>query len=134
MPREGSRGAETMKKILVIDDEPQILLMVSTRLKAGGYDILTAFSGEQGLKRAKKEVPDLILLDHVMPEMDGDEVLERLKKEPSTKNIPVVMFTADIKRVKVGEYRARGAVDCIYKPFLPEELLSKVQEVLGKKA
>jgi CheY-like chemotaxis protein len=65
--------------------------------------------------------------------MDGDEVLERLKKDPATKHIPVVMFTADTKRVKVGECQARGAADCLYKPFTPEELLSKVQEILGRK-
>ena len=123
-----------MKKILVIDDEPQILLMVSARLKANGYAVVSAFSGDQGLQRARKEMPDLIFLDHVMPNMDGDEVLERLKKDPGTKNIPVVMFTADIKRVKVGEYQTRGAVDCLYKPFMPEELFSKVQKVLGQKA
>jgi len=123
-----------VKKILVIDDEPQILLMVSARLKANGYAVSTAFSGEQGVQRAKKEIPDLVLLDHVMPEMDGDEVLDSLKKDPATKTIPVVMFTADIKRVKVGEYQARGAVDCIFKPFLAEELLDKVKEVLEKKS
>jgi CheY-like chemotaxis protein len=123
-----------MKKILVIDDEPQILLMVSARLKANGHAVVTAFSGEQGLKLAKQECPDLIFLDHVMPEMDGDEVLYRLKKDPVTKSIPVVMFTADIKRVKVGEYQLLGAADCLFKPFLPEELLAKIQEVLGPKA
>ena len=123
-----------MKKILVIDDEPQILLMISSRLKANGYAVLTAFSGEQGLKLAKKECPDLIFLDHVMPEMDGDEVLARLEKDHATKSIPVVMFTADIKRVKVGEYQLLGAEDCLFKPFLPEELLAKIQEVLGHKA
>jgi CheY-like chemotaxis protein len=122
-----------MKKILVIDDEPQILLMVSARLKVGGYTVFTAFSGEQGLQRAQKEIPDLILLDHIMPDMDGDEVLTRLKGDPATKSIPVVMFTADVKRVKVGEYQARGAVDCIFKPFLPDELLAKVKEILGKR-
>jgi len=119
-----------MKKILVIDNEPQILMMVATRLKTNGYDVTAAFSGEQGLLCAKKEKPDLILLDHVMPEMDGDEVLNRLQKNPATKRIPVVMFTADAKRVKVGDYQSRGAVDCLYKPFLPEDLLAKVQEVL----
>lgn len=123
-----------MKKILVIDDEPQILLMISARLKAKGYAVVTAFSGEQGLERVKKEIPDLVFLDHVMPDMDGGEVLERLKKDPATQNIPVVMFTADTKRVKVGDYQARGAADCLYKPFTPEELFSKVQEVLGRKA
>ena len=123
-----------MKKILVIDDEPQILLVVSARLKSNGYDVFTAFSGEQGVKRAKKEIPDLILLDRIMPEMDGDEVLECLKKCPATKAIPVIMFTADVKRVKVGECQARGAVDCIYKPFLSEELLAMVKKVLNKKS
>jgi len=121
-----------MEKILVIDDEPQILLIVSTRLKASGYTVFTTSSGEEGLQKAKEEGPDLIFLDHIMPGMDGDEVLDRLKEDPSTKYIPVVMFTADAKRVKVGEYQARGAIDCLFKPFLPEELISKVQEIFGK--
>ena len=134
MNRDGKFRSGKVKKILVIDDEPQILLMIAARLRVNGYAVVTAFSGEQGLQSARKEIPDLVFLDHVMPDMNGDEVLERLKKDPATKNIPVVMFTADAKRVKVGEYQARGAVDCIYKPFLPEELLSKVQEVLGQEA
>jgi CheY-like chemotaxis protein len=122
------------KTILVIDDEPQILWIASTRLQSGGHAVITALSGEQGLKKAQKEIPDLILLDHVMPEMNGDEVLARLKKDPATRHIPVVMFTADVKRVKVGEYQSQGAADCLFKPFTPEELLSKIQEVLDKKA
>jgi DNA-binding response OmpR family regulator len=121
------------KKILVIDDEPQILLLVSARLKAHGYVVVTAPSGEQGLKDAKAESPGLIFLDSIMPEMDGMEVLARLKKDPDTKHIPVVIFTADTKRVKVGECQERGAADCLYKPFLPEELLAKVRKILGKK-
>jgi two-component system, OmpR family, alkaline phosphatase synthesis response regulator PhoP len=123
-----------MKKILVIDDESQILLMISFRLKANGYAVLSALSGAQGFQMAQKEMPDLILLDHLMPDMDGEEVLEGLKKDPATAAIPVIMFTADIKRVKVGEYQARGAADCIYKPFLPDELLSKVKVILDQKA
>lgn len=122
-----------MKKILVIDDELEILLIVSARLKVNGYTVRTAFSGMQGLQKAKKEKPDLILLDHLMPEMDGGDVLDRLKKDPVTKNIPVVMFTANIKRVKVEEFQMRGAVDCVYKPFISTELLAKVQGILGKK-
>lgn len=123
-----------MKKILVIDDEPQILLMIASRLKANGYTVVAASSGEQGLKLAKQECPDLIFLDHVMPEMDGDEVLGLLKGDPAVKAIPVVMFTADIKRVKVGEYQLRGAAGCLFKPFLPGELLSKIEEILGPKS
>ena len=121
-----------MEKILVIDDEPQILLIIATRLEASGYKVFTTSSGEEGLNIAKQEMPDLIFLDHIMPGMDGDEVLERLKEDPMTKYIPVVMFTADTKRVKIEEYQARGAMDCLFKPFLPEELISKVQDVLGK--
>ncbi len=123
-----------MKKILIIDDEPQILLVSAARLKANGYAVVTALSGEQGLEKAQKEIPDLVLLDYVMPEMDGGEVLDRLKKDPSTKHIPVIMFTADIKHVKAGEFQTLGAADCLYKPFLSEEILAKVQEVFGKKA
>lgn len=123
-----------VEKILLIDDEPQILLMASHRLKANGYAVITALSGEQGLKEAKSERPGLIFLDYVMPEIDGAEVLTRLKNDPDTKRIPVVMFTADTKRVKLGEFQALGATDVLYKPFLPEEILAKVQEVFGKKA
>lgn len=122
-----------MNKILVIDDEPHILLMVSQRLKANHYEVFTALSGAQGLQRAAQDIPDLILLDHVMADMGGDEVLDRLKKDPVTRHIPVIMFTADVKEVRVGDYLQRGAADCIFKPFVPEELLAKVQKFLAKK-
>ncbi|HOW88105.1 MAG TPA: response regulator [Candidatus Omnitrophota bacterium] len=120
-----------MKKILVIDDEPQILWVASTRLQASGYAVSTALSGEQGLKKARQEVPDLVLLDHIMPEMNGDETLEQLKKDPATKNIPVIIFTADERRVHMGDYLSRGAADCLFKPFTPDELFSKIQRILG---
>lgn len=123
-----------MKKILVIDDESNILLMVSQRLKIHGYEVITALSGDQGLDRALQDNPDLVLLDHVMPDMDGAEILERLKREPRTCHIPVIMFTANIKEVKVEDYIEKGAVDCIYKPFHPEELLGKIKKFLGIKA
>jgi CheY-like chemotaxis protein len=69
-----------------------------------------------------------------MPEMDGGEALDRFKKDPVTKHIPVVIFTADINGVKVGEFQMRGAADCLYKPFFPKEFLDKVKEVLDKKS
>ena len=109
-------------------------MVSANRLKANGYAVVTALTGEQGLKKVKKEMPDLVLLDHVMPEMDGGEVLDILKKDPVMKSIPVLMFTANAKEVKVGEVQTRGAVDCLYKPFSSEELLSKVKEVLDRKA
>lgn len=122
-----------IKKILIIDDEPQILLISAVRLKANGYAVMTALSGKEGLEKARAELPDLVLLDYIMPEMDGAEVLAQFKKDPAMKHIPVVMFTADTKRVKAGEFLARGAIDCLYKPFLPEEILAKAEEVFGKK-
>lgn len=121
-----------MKKILIIDDEPQILLICGTRLKANGYQVVTAISGEQGLEKAREEKPDLVLLDHLMPEMDGMEVLERMKQDPETRGIPVVIFTANVKEVKVGDAQMRGAEDCFFKPFTSQELLSKVKEILDK--
>jgi len=122
-----------MRKILIIDDEPQILLLSATRLKANGYIVTTVLSGEQGLKEAQREMPDLILLDHLMPGMDGGEVLDYLKKDPVTKHIPVLMFTANVKEVKAEEFQMQGAVGCLFKPFSSEELLNKVKEVLDKK-
>lgn len=118
------------EKILIIDNEPHILLLVGGRLKANGYEVITALSGEQGLKRAAGEKPDLILLDYVMPEMDGEEVLRRLQAIAATKTIPVIMLTADVKNVKTQDYKLRGAADCIFKPFPPEELLGKVKKSL----
>jgi CheY-like chemotaxis protein len=123
-----------VKKILIIDDEPQILLVVSMRLKVNGYAVVTALSGELGLEKAGTELPDLILLDHILPGMNGWEVLEHLKNDPLTKHIPVVLFTANVQEIKVGEAQTRGAEDCLFKPFSPQELLAKVGEVLGKKS
>lgn len=121
-----------MKKIFIIDDEPQILFISASRLKANGYAVETALSGKEALEMIRKEPPDLVLLDYVMPEMDGAEVLDQLKSDSSTRQVPVLMFTADVNKVRIAEFKARGAADCLYKPFLPEELLAKVHEILGK--
>ncbi len=117
-------------KILIIDDEPHILLLVGSRLEANGYEPITALSGAKGLERAAAEKPDLILLDYVMAEMDGEEVLRRLKAAAATRTIPVIMLTADVKNVETRDYKLRGAADCIFKPFTPGELLGKVKQVL----
>lgn len=117
-------------KVLIIDDEPHILLLVGSRLKANGYEVITALSGEQGLKRAAAEKPSVILLDYVMPEMDGEEVLRHLKAAPATEAIPVIMLTADVKNVKTKDYKIRGASACIFKPFPPEVLLNTIEQVL----
>jgi two-component system, OmpR family, alkaline phosphatase synthesis response regulator PhoP len=131
MPKK-RRLSPRSKKILIIDDEAEILLLAASRLEANGYAVVTALSGKQGLETAKKEMPALVLLDYVMPEMNGGEVLDRLKRDPRTKRIPVIMFTADVKKVKVGEFQMRGAVGCLFKPFSQRQFLSKVKEALDQ--
>ncbi|HNX69007.1 MAG TPA: response regulator [Candidatus Omnitrophota bacterium] len=122
------------KKILVIDDEPDILTMVAKRLDANRYTVVTAGSGEEGLAKAKQECPDLVFLDYIMPGMTGDEVLCRLKQDPETKKIPVIIFTAATKKMKVGEFQALGAAGCLFKPFTSDGLLGRIREVLGGEA
>lgn len=119
------------KKILVVDDEPFIVEMVSSRLKAGGYDTVTAGDGETALEKVRSEKPDLIILDVMMPKMDGFQVCAALKQDERYQSIPVLMFTA-----KGGdEDRQIGLEDCgadgyMTKPFDPQKLLAKVSELL----
>lgn len=118
-------------KILLIDDEPEILLVAAARLGKKGYDVSTASSGEEGIHKAVTLRPDLIFLDQVMSEMRGDQVLKVLKQDARTQQIPVVMFTADIGRMSLEDYQALGATDCLFKPFMPEEILEKTEKILG---
>jgi len=115
-------------KILIIDDEK--LLVRSTCIALACYDFLTesALDGKEGLAKARDCHPDLILLDIMMPAMDGWQVLERLKKDEATKNIPVIIFTA--KEYSDGKTLAekKGAVDFIAKPFELDDLV----EIIGK--
>lgn len=119
------------EKILLIDDEPEILMVAAIRLKTQGYHVVTAANGKEGIEKAIALQPDLIFLDQVMPEMRGDEVLGTLKQDSRTQKIPVVMFTADIGKMKSQDFEVLGASDCLFKPFLPEELLEKVQKILN---
>ncbi|OQA55661.1 MAG: Polar-differentiation response regulator DivK [Candidatus Omnitrophica bacterium ADurb.Bin277] len=119
------------RKILVIDDEPHILITVSNRLRANGYEVVTALSGRQGLESAKELQPDLILLDCIMPEMPGEEVLHRLKEDPALGSIPVIMFTANIRKSSVSEFRLRGAAGVVFKPFAADDLLHAVAAAFG---
>ena len=118
------------KKILVIDDDPHLTMMVTSRLRANGYDVVTAADGEEGVGKVKKEFPDLVLLDILMPKMDGYGVLSELKSEPRTKNIPVIMFTAKAQGGDITDAVDGGAVDYIIKPFKPEDLLKKIRNAL----
>lgn len=120
------------KRILVIDDETQLVHMLKMRLEANNYEVLVSYDGPDGLKKAKKERPDLIILDLMLPKMDGYKVCGLLKSDTRYNKIPVIMFTAraqDSDR-KLGE--DTGADAYITKPFEPSILLGKIRELLGE--
>lgn len=118
------------KKILLVDDEPQILLLLESRLKANGYDVLSATDGLAALEMAKREKPDMIILDLMLPKMDGYKVCGLLKKDARYAKIPILLFTARAQEEdkKLGE--EVGADAYVTKPFEPAVLLSKIQELL----
>lgn len=120
---------ENKKSILVIDDDDDILNLIKIILSNKGYVIHTALSGEDGIKMAIKNKPDLILLDIMMPVMDGWEILKMLHTDEITRKIPVAMLTCktDVKNKLIG--LQEGAIDYITKPFSPEELVSRVNDV-----
>ncbi|MFH0919279.1 MAG: response regulator [Fibrobacterota bacterium] len=111
-----------IKKVLIIDDEPLIVKSTGFALVYYGMATLGANNGEKGLKMAETEKPDIILLDIMMPGMDGWEVLSRLKDNPATHDIPVVVFTAKEYSNGPNLARSKGAVDYVAKPFEPEHL------------
>lgn len=119
------------KKILVVDDEQVNVKMVAYILKSNGYDVVMAFNGKEGLSMAKKEVPDLVLLDILMPGMDGFEVLARIRQEDRLKNTKIVMLTAKEKMDDVERAMTLGAKSYIMKPFTSDTLIAKVKYALG---
>ena len=119
------------KKILVVDDEPDILDLATVRLKKNGYEIIEAIDAEEAMKIVQKAPPDLILLDLLLPKMQGDELCKKLKSDDRYKNIPIILFTASAIRPSLpGNIEAMGADDCILKPFEPEELLGKIRKFI----
>ena len=117
------------KKILLIDDEPEILEICRDYLKASGYDVVTAGDGLQGLSSARREKPDLIVLDLMMPEMDGLDFCRTLRRES---NVPIIMLTARIEEMDKLIGLEIGADDYMTKPFSPRELVARVRVVLRR--
>jgi DNA-binding response OmpR family regulator len=120
------------KRILLVDDTPDILLVLSRRLKSWGYEPLTANSGEEGLKIAEEQLPDLLLLDIMMPKLKGRDVCARLKSNPKTRHIPVIFLTALGLADHVKSGMELGADDYIVKPFEPEDLRDRITVVLAR--
>jgi two-component system, OmpR family, alkaline phosphatase synthesis response regulator PhoP len=123
-----------VKKILVVDDEEDVVDVLRLVLGKKGYQVSTAMSGMDGLTRAQSELPDLILLDIMMHQMDGWEVLKLLKLDERTSGIPVVMLSARVEpRDKIRGLQ-EGAIDYVTKPFSVREMLEKIEAVLGAPA
>lgn len=117
------------KTILVVDDELDILALAIARLEASGYGVLQATNSEEALDILGRTKPDLILLDLLLPRMQGDELCKKLKSDPKLKDIPILLFTASTIRVP-SKYKEMGANDYILKPFEPDELLYKIKRLL----
>lgn len=119
------------KKILVVEDEPPILAMLQERLLAEDFDVITAVDGKEALAQVEKGKPDLILLDVMLPKINGYEVLERLKKDKKTAHIPVVMLTA-LSQPKNVEIAIRLYADkYLTKPIEPAVLVSEIKKTLA---
>lgn len=119
-----------MSKILVVDDEPHIVKLITFSLSKHGFDVVTAGDGQRALEVAAAEEPDLILMDVMMPIMTGFETVKRLKADPVTADIPVVMLSAKSQVYEIAEGMESGATDYICKPFTPKDLVDKVSAVL----
>ena len=119
-------------RILIIEDESDVVELISFKLKESGFDVLKALDGTEGLRLARSTVPDLILLDLMIPEVDGLEVCKILRHDPKTRSIPIIMVTAkaaEIDRVLGLEH---GADDYVVKPFSPRELVLRVRKLLKR--
>ncbi|MBU1125720.1 MAG: response regulator [Candidatus Omnitrophica bacterium] len=115
------------KKILVVDDEPHIVMLVQSRLMAEGYDVVTSSDGQDALEKVRQSKPDLIILDLSLPVMDGFQVCSALRADSVTAAIPIVMLTAHRDAQDITKATELGAVSYVQKPFKAEILLGIIQ-------
>ena len=120
-----------MKKILIADDRSEVVELVKVTLEGEGYRTIDASDGKEALEKIGLERPDLVLLDIVMPKMDGFEVLSQLKKDPVLKEIPIIMLTVQGQRVDQEKGKELGVTGYIIKPFSPSALLKRIEEILA---
>ncbi len=118
------------KKILVIDDDFSMVAALQVRLEANGYLVISAPDGEQGLQKAENEKPDLILLDVVMPNMDGYTFVKELRRQPTASQIPVIILSGRDKMKDL--FELEGINDFLLKPYQSESLLKKIKELLQR--
>ena len=119
-------------KILVIEDEPDILEVITYNLEREGHKVISCRNGEQGLSQIRTDNPDLVILDLMLPGMDGVDVCQQVKSDPVTRSIPIIMVTAKSEESDVVLGLGIGADDYIAKPFSPRELVARVKVVLRR--
>jgi DNA-binding response OmpR family regulator len=118
-------------RILVVDDEIYIVHILDFSLGMEGYEVITALDGEEALKKASETKPDLVVLDIMMPKMDGYETCKALKGDPATKDIPVILLSAKGRNVDMQTGYDVGADEYITKPFSPRKLVDRINTMLG---
>lgn len=124
--------AEEKKKILCIEDEPEMIDLIRLILERKGFEVLGAMGGKEGLEVIRREMPDLILLDLMMPEVDGWEVFRQMRADEKLKDIPVIVVTAKAQSIdKVLGLHIAKVDDYVTKPFGPQELVKSVNKVLA---
>ena len=120
-------------KILIIEDDPAISRLVDYSLRHEGYEVITAANGLEGIRKAHNEAPDLVILDVMLPGMDGYEICHRLKSDPETAPVLIIMFSAKAQEIDKNTGLKVGADDYLPKPAAPAEIVSRVGKLLAKK-
>ena len=121
----------TPKRILICDDDPAILRVLQVNLEVEGYDTLLAHHGEEALEIARREKPDLVILDIMMPRLDGYETCERMKADDTLKDIPVVFLSAKAQQSDIDRGKSYGVADYLTKPFDPDLLVETIDRLTG---
>lgn len=121
-----------MAKIVIAEDEPDIRELIAFTLRFAGHEVVTGANGEEGYELAKKERPDLVMLDVRMPRMTGYEACKRIKSEPEIAHIPVIFLSAKGQESEIEQGLAAGAEEYLLKPFAPDQLTERVKVVLAK--
>ncbi len=130
--RPAGRIVGDMPKVLVIDDDPVIVQLLRVNFEIEGFEVVSAGDGREGVERARKERPDLVLSDIMMPRFDGLQLLRQLKDDPATRSLPVILLSAKAQNAEVQQGLDLGADDYVTKPFDPLELIDRVNAVLAR--
>lgn len=127
-----TKSSESPKRVLVVEDEPDIAALIAYQLTREGFRVETAASGTEALSAVGKEIPDLVVLDRMLPGLSGDEVLESLRKDPATSAVPILVLTAKREQEDRISGFELGADDYLTKPFSPRELVLRVHAILRR--